>query len=299
MKKPLIILTLTILCAVTNFAQTPSTSNPALDPGVVGAEAPNVITRQFESKLMAKKMPYRVALPSKYFDKSESGRVYPVIYLLHGLFGHFENWTAKTKLADFAKQYNFIIVTMEGGDGWYTDSATVSSDKYESYIIEELIPEIEKNFRTLANRNNRFIAGLSMGGYGAIKFGLKYPDKFAFVGSFSGALDAPFRGQEYKNLRTSVMSVFGPEGSKTRSDNDIFRIVREASADSIKGFPYIYFACGTEDFLFQPNREFDALLLEKKVPHEYREMPGAHTWDFWEAQVQEFLRLADNRLRAN
>jgi S-formylglutathione hydrolase FrmB len=297
MKKPLQILTLVLLIAVNGSAQNPSTSNTALDPNVIGVEASNVVTRQFSSKSMGRTMPYRVVLPAKYSDKSESGRVYPVIYLLHGLFGRFDNWTAKTKIAEYAKQYDFIIVTPEGGDGWYTDSATVSSDKYESYIVEELIPEIEKNFRTIANRDNRFIAGLSMGGYGAIKFGLKYPDKFSLVGSFSGALDAPLRGQDNKNLRPSIISVFGSEGSKTRTDNDIYRMVREASAEAIKHLPYIYFACGTEDFLFQPNREFDALLLEKKVPHEYRELPGAHTWDFWEEQVQEFLRVADNRTR--
>ena len=78
----------------------------------------------------------------------------------------------------------------EGDDGWYTDSATVPNDKYETYIIKELIPEIDKKFRTLADREHRIIAGLSMGGYGSIKFGLKYPNLFSIVGSFSGAFDA-------------------------------------------------------------------------------------------------------------
>jgi S-formylglutathione hydrolase FrmB len=215
-----------------------------------------------------------------------------VIYLLHGLFGHFDNWTDKTKLAEYAAPHNFIIVTPEGGDGWYTDSVSVPNDKYESYIIQELIPEIDKKFRTVADREHRAIAGLSMGGYGAIKFGLKYPDKFLLVGSFSGALDAALRGQNHPNLRPSIMSVFGPDNSQTRKDNDIFHLLRE----SMLNLPYIYMACGTEDFLFQPNREFDELLLEKKIPHEYRELPGAHEWPFWDAQVQEFLRIADRKI---
>jgi len=299
MKKSLQALTFGLLIAISALAQNQSTAKTAPNTSVVGAEASTVVTREFASKLMGRTLPYRVILPTSYSDKSESGRRYPVIYLLHGLFGHFDNWSTKTKLSDYAGQYDFIIVTPEGGDGWYTDSSTVSGDRYESYIIQELIPEIDKNFRTLTDRNDRFIAGLSMGGDGAIKFGLKYPEKFSLVGSFSGALDAPFRGQEYKNLRPSVMSVFGPESSKTRTDNDIYRMVREASADAIKGLPYIYFACGTEDFLFQPNRDFDALLLEKKVPHEYRELPGTHAWDFWDAQVREFLKVAETRLRAD
>jgi S-formylglutathione hydrolase FrmB len=88
------------------------------------------------------------------------------------------------------------------------------------------------------------------------------------------------------------MSVFGPDNSQTRKDNDIFHLLRESTLN----LPYIYMACGTEDFLFQPNREFDELLLEKKIPHEYRELPGAHEWPFWDAQVQEFLRIADRKI---
>lgn len=254
----------------------------------------SVSTLKLESRLLKREVSYRVILPRHYTELS--GKRFPVIYLLHGLFGHFDNWTDKTRIDEYSVPYDFIIVTPEGGDGWYTDSATVPNDKYESYIVQELIPEIDNRFRTLADREHRIIAGLSMGGYGAIKFGLKHPDKFSLVGSFSGALDAPLRGEDNKTLRPSIINVFGTDGSKTRVDNDVYRMIREASPDSIRALPYVYFACGTEDFLFQPNREFDSLLLEKKVPHEYRELPGAHTWDFWDAQVQEFLRVADKRV---
>ena len=273
--------------------------SPAAAPQAVNKFTPlRIQSYQLKSSLMGREMPYKIIFPAGYRNDGNGNRRYAVLYLLHGLFGHFDNWTDKTKIVDYSEPYNLIIVTPEGGDGWYTDSATVANDKYESYIIQELIPEIDKKFRTVADRKNRIIAGLSMGGYGAIKFGLKYPDKFSLVGSFSGALDAPLRGQDNKNLRPSIVSVFGPDGSKTRTDNDIYRMVREASAETMKSLPYVYFACGTEDFLFQPNREFDTLLLEKKVPHEYRELPGAHTWDFWDAQVQEFLRVAGRRLNS-
>lgn len=285
-----------VLAAVAPAQLHPS---PVKAPPTVNKFTPlRIQSYQLKSSLMGRDMSYRVIFPTVYSNNGNSSHRYAVLYLLHGLFGHFDNWTDKTKLADYSEPYDIIIVTPEGADGWYSDSATVANDRYESYIVQELIPEIDRKFRTIANRNNRFIAGLSMGGYGAIKFGLKYPDKFSLVGSFSGALDAPLRGQDNKNLRPSIVSVFGPEGSKTRMDNDIYRMVREASAETTKGYPYIYFACGTEDFLFQPNREFDALLLEKKVPHEYRELPGVHAWDFWDAQVQEFLRVAGKRLNA-
>ena len=185
----------------------------------------------------------------------------------------------------------------EGGDGWYTDSVSVPADKYESYIIQELIPEIDRKFRTIADREQRAIAGLSMGGYGALKFGLKYPDKFAVAGSFSGALDGPLRGQEHQFLPPSVMSVFGPEDSQIRKDNDIFRIVRELPAGKIKDLPYLYLDCGTEDWLYQANRDFADLLLKQKIPHEYRQLPGRHDWNFWDAEAREFLELAAKVLK--
>jgi S-formylglutathione hydrolase FrmB len=220
-----------------------------------------------------------------------------VIYLLHGLAGHYDNWTDKTKLAEYAGAYKFIIVTPEGGDGWYTDSSTTRNDRYESYILKELIPEIDRKFRTVPNRDHRLIAGLSMGGYGAIKFGLKYPKLFSLVGSFSGALDAPLRGQNSEFLRPSIISVFGPEGSNIRKDNDIYSIVREIAADQLKNLPFIYFDCGTEDSFININRDFDSLLIEKRIPHEFRELPGKHEWPYWDSQVQEFLRVADKQLK--
>src|SRR5881394_2242262 len=153
--------------------------------------------QKLSSRMMGRDVPYRVIVPSNYDEKS--GHHYPVIYLLHGLSGHFDNWTDKTKLTSYAGNYDFIIVMPEGDDGWYTDSVTVPNDRYESYIVNELVPEIDRKFRTLPDRPHRIIAGLSMGGYGSIKFGLKYSNLFSLVGSFSGAFDAPMRTKKSGN----------------------------------------------------------------------------------------------------
>src|SRR5262249_5453074 len=136
---------------------------------------------------------------------------------------------------------------------------------------------------------------LSMGGYGAIKLALNYPEMFSIVGSFSGALDAPLNGEKSAFLRPSLISVFGPEDSKTRIDNDIFSLIRNTTPAKLKTFPFIYLDCGTEDSFLRTNRDFDALLVEKKLPHEYREMPGNHSWEYWDRQIQEFLRVANAR----
>jgi putative tributyrin esterase len=244
-----------------------------------------------ESKLMGRQMPYRVIFPANY---QASEKRYPVIYLLHGLSGNYKNWTEKTGLTKYATEYDFLIVTVEGENGWYSDSKVKPNSFYESYIIEELIPEVDKKFRTIANRNHRIIAGLSMGGYGAIKFGLKYPEKFVLVGSFSGALAATSikEGMALEWITKTIGDAFGPEESESRKANDIYQIVRNLSDEQIKKLPFIYFDCGTEDFLFKDNQDFMKLVVEKRIKHEYRQKPGAHTWDYWDSQIQEFLKLA-------
>lgn len=250
---------------------------------------------KLKSKLMSREMPYRVIFPLNY-EQNDTKTAYPVIYLLHGLTGHYNNWTDNTKIVEYASSYNLIIVMPEGNDGWYSNSATVPNDKYESYIVEELIPEIETKFRALSLRESRSIAGLSMGGYGSLKFGLKYPEKFVLVGSFSGALgaaswSAKSLGNNWKALTDSITSVYGDDDSQTRKENDIYKMVREITPEKLKTLPFIYLDCGTEDFLIQQNREFNALLAEKKIPHEFRELPGKHDWVFWNSQVQEFLEI--------
>lgn len=254
-------------------------------------------TRELDSKQLARKVWYRVILPVDYNKMAETRRRYPVIYLLHGLYGHFDNWTDKTKLAEYAKAYNIIIVTPEGGDNWYTDSSAAANDKFESYIIRDLIPEIDRLFRTITERRGRAIAGLSMGGYGALKFGVKYPDLFAIAGSFSGALRAAeFNEKNAGAIGKSIDVIYGNADSTTRKENDLFELYRTLTPEKIKGLPFIYLDCGTEDFLFQSNRDFAALLVDKKIAHEYRQLPGAHTWDFWNKDVQEFLEIAGKLL---
>ncbi|HEY6045789.1 MAG TPA: alpha/beta hydrolase-fold protein, partial [Pyrinomonadaceae bacterium] len=164
------------------------------------------------------------------------------------------------------------------------------------------IPDVQKRYRTIETRYGRGVAGLSMGGYGALKFGLKSPATFAFAASMSGVLDiASWTEDELKNLtwiRKSVDSVFGPQGSPTRKANDIFEIIRAMPAARITGLPYFYFDCGNEDTLCGSSGGFAALLREKKVPHEYRQLPGSHGWPYWDQQVQEVVKIAARQMHA-
>jgi S-formylglutathione hydrolase FrmB len=158
---------------------------------------------------------------------------------------------------------------------------------------------VEKRFRTVGAREGRAVAGLSMGGYGSLKFGLKYPERFALAASMSGALGAPswLPDQPLPSfVKPSIARVFGAADNPVRPANDIYKIVREMPAARVASLPYFYLDCGTEDALLASNRDFAALLVEHKIPHEYRQLPGGHSWPYWDRQVREVLRLAAQRL---
>ncbi len=259
--------------------------------------APNVREHKLASKLMAREMSYRVVLPANY-DPANQATAYPTIYLLHGLTGNFANWTDRTKVEEYALKSNFIIVTPDGGNGWYTDSVSNTNDRFESYIVKELIPEIEKKYRTKADRAHRIVAGLSMGGYGALKFGLKYPEMFWLAGSFSGAIGAAeFTEKSSGAIGKSLDAIYGIEGSEGRAANDVFKLIRDITPEKLKAVPFLYVSCGNEDFLINNNRDFMKLLVEKRVPHEYRQHPGVHDWVFWDDQIREFLSVAERRMK--
>jgi len=266
--------------------------------GVVSAHA-RVDTVRFQSKLVNETLPYNVILPTDY-ETSPNTR-YPVLYLLHGLSGHYSDWITRTNLADYAAQYRMIVVTPEGNDSWYTDSATVPTDKYESYILKELIPDVQGRYRTIEARYGRAIAGLSMGGYGSLKFGLKSPSTFVFVGSVSGALGASHANEQESGASrwASSLKIFGPPDSETRKANDLFLLVKGLTPDRIASLPFFYFDCGTEDsaYIFSTNHDLATLMAEKKIPHEYRELPGDHSWGYWDQQVQEVIKMAAKKMR--
>ncbi len=260
--------------------------------------APNVREARLASKLMGREMRYRVVLPAGYSDANAVSSRYSTLYLLHGLTGNFANWTDRTKVAELALKHNFIIVTPDGGNGWYSDSVSNPNDKYESYIVKELVPEIEKSYRTVADRDHRIVAGLSMGGYGALKFGLKYPEMFWLAGSFSGALGAAsFSEKNASTAGRGIDQIMGPEDSPARSANDVFKLIRDLTPEKQKAMPFLYVSCGNEDFLINNNRDFMKLLVEKKVAHEYRQHPGVHDWVFWDDQIREFLSVAERRMK--
>ena len=247
----------------------------------------------FVSAAMQREMSYCIFLPSSY---STSQREYPVLYLLHGLRGSENDWMAKTKIADYAGSLNLVVVMPEADDSWYTNSFAEPRNRYEDYVFGDLIREIESKYRVQKTRDARFIAGLSMGGYGALKAGLKNPQKFAAVGAFSSAFGAT--GSGYADLKTP-REAFGPANSPARLQNDDYLLAAHADPEQL---PYIFVSCGTEDRLFGDSQKMEELLHLLGVRYEYHESPGKHDWVFWDHSVEAFLRemsLRFPQLQAN
>jgi len=238
----------------------------------------------FHSASLNRDMPYRIYLPQKY-DRSTDR--FAVLYLLHGIYGNFKDWDAQSHLRQYAQNLDLIIVMPDGGNNWYVNSATVPQQRYEDYIVKDLIAEVEGRYRTMAARKSRAIAGLSMGGYGSLNLALKHPELYIFAGSLSGALNAPSDlGPRQPEFQASLLDAFGPPGSTARNENDVF--VRLKQAD-VSRLPYIYLACGKGDAFIDLNRQFAAQLFQEHAHYEAHDAPGGHDWKFWDKSIKGML----------
>jgi S-formylglutathione hydrolase FrmB len=268
----LIVAALSVLAiAVVVFRRKPSpqvvTDRPRLAPGIALRD----IT--FYSEALHREMQYRVFLP-----EVAGSQKLPVIYLLHGGGGTFRDWSNYSDVAQFASC--MLLVMPQGDYSYYVNAALRPQDRYEDYIVNDLVSDVERQFPARTERGGRAILGVSMGGYGAINLALHHPEKFAFAGAISAAIDVPRRLFSWKRLNQSqaFRDMFGPDGTDTRRNNDPFVLVR--SADPSK-MPYFYLTCGKQEALLAPNREFSALLDKGKIAHEFHIAPGGHEWNQW------------------
>ncbi len=239
---------------------------------------PKVVMRDvsFHSVALNRDMQYRVVLPASI----ARGQKLPVVYLLHGGGGGFHDWSNYSDVARYA-EHNLILVMPEGNSSYYTNSAERPQDRYEDYIVNDLISDVESKFPAAAGRSNRAIVGVSMGGFGAVKLALRYPELFAFAAGISPAVDVPSRPFSIKRIQQWRFhsSIFGPWGSQTRHDNDPFVLAR--SADPAKT-PYLFLTCGEQEGLLPSNRAFAALLARRQFQYEFHTAPGDHNWNQWE-----------------
>jgi S-formylglutathione hydrolase FrmB len=230
---------------------------------------------------------------------------FATLYLLHGIFGDSTNWLRYTRLEWYLRDLPLIVVLPDGDRGFFTDNE--EGPAYARYMGEELPSFIERNFHARPARGARAIGGLSMGGYGALRVALGYPERFCSVHSHSGAvmrlnLDVgPRRAMADPTLRRhppefldELRRVFGrrPMGTK----HDLLALIRLARRRH-RRLPQIWIDCGTEDSLLEANRDLHRRLGGCRVPHMYREFPGDHDWDYWDLHIRDAIAFHARNLR--
>lgn len=238
--------------------------------------AGTVDTILVHSNTMNKDIKVVVVKPARY-KKAEA---LPVVYLLHGFSGNYSSWIKeKPALAAKADELNLLLVCPDGGySSWYFDSPVDPSVRYETFITGELVPFIDAHYKTKPDRNFRAIAGLSMGGHGALYLSFRHTDLFAQAGSMAGGADIrPFP----KNW--DLLKKLGD--TLTQKDNWEKNTVINVADQLQPGQLRLTIDCGVNDFFLQVNRNLHQKLLEKKIDHDYCERPGAHNSAYWTNSV--------------
>ncbi|MDQ6469244.1 alpha/beta hydrolase-fold protein [Flavobacterium sp. LHD-80] len=246
--------------------------------------AAKVDTLQVASTAMGKTYKAAVVLPNSY---AKSKQAFPVMYLLHGAYGHFSDWLKNTPnkklVQSLSDQYNMIIVMPEGEVfSFYLDSPVNKESQFETFITQEVIQKVDKTYRTISNKNGRVITGLSMGGHGALYLSAKHPDLFCAAGSMSGAVDMStmLNRDSAAQVVKLMQPVFGDKSGSTEMYEQ-YAVMNMLDKIKANKLPLII-DCGVDDFLIEPNRELHRRLVYNKVEHDYTERPGAHTWEYWE-----------------
>ena len=291
------------------------------------AQSLELRTVEFESPAVGRTMKYNILLPRDYDLSSER---YPVLYLLHGLTQNFTAWGLSNGSPYYAGLYDDLIVVMpDAGNSWYVNwapNADGRPNNWEDHIVQDVVNHVDWNFRTIARREGRAIAGLSMGGFGAITLGLRNPEMFISIGSTSGALEharqaaARLRGEaqpqrprrqlsdeertaaEARRRRPNpLIGIPGfssqversPEGQEYASPEDAdaydpFVLIHQVPKAEL---PHIYIDCGTEDRLIAGAKELAGILLEKEIPFDYMQLPGAHNAAYWIQSIGHIMSV--------
>ena len=254
------------------------------------------LSGNFMSQCLARTVPFQAVIPTKTFqdvigagDRSYTDtKPFKTLYLLHGIGGSDIDWLIGTCLGLYAENANIAVIMPAGENGFYTDNTAV--ERYGEFVGQELVEATRAMFNLSHKKEDTAIGGLSMGGYGALRNGLKYADTFGKIVALSAALVVddidqsgnlafpPFNTLEYFG------KVFGDISAVQGSDLDV-----KALADKHAKDVEIFMACGTEDFLLAKNRAYRDYLAQIGANFTYSEGPGGHDWGFWDTYIEKAI----------
>ncbi|SDB50499.1 S-formylglutathione hydrolase FrmB [Pseudobutyrivibrio sp. YE44] len=247
-----------------------------------------LIQVNYLSKALFREVPVNVILPVDRFDADTNRylngkeRKYKTLYLLHGLLGNYNDWISQTRIQKWAEEKNLAVVMPSGDNAFYFNSRTPWND-YGTFIGEELVEVTRRMFPLSDKREDTFIAGLSMGGFGALRNGIVYSNNFSHVAGLSSAVHIFEDTSEEANI-----GLFDNIAEASKTNKNPCVAVEEMLSEK-RPIPKFYMACGTQDDLMPANVAFRDFLQEKGIEVTWDEDDYGHDWDFWDSQIKKVL----------
>ena len=247
-----------------------------------------LIQVNYLSQALFRTVPMNVILPADRFDADTDRYLngkehkYKTLYLLHGLLGNYTDWVSQTRIQKWAEEKNLAVVMPSGDNAFYINSGTPWND-YGTFIGKELVEITRRMFPLSEKREDTFIAGLSMGGFGAIRNGIVYSETFSHVAGLSSAVHI------FEDVSEEADNgLFGNKEAASKTDRNP-RVAVEEMLSARRPVPKFYLACGTQDDLMPSNLEFRDFLQEKGIEVLWDEEDCGHDWDFWDSQIRKVL----------
>lgn len=256
-----------------------------------------ILHGEFFSKCLRKVIAFKAILPIDAPDATEEldaaqNQKFKTLYLLHGYCGNCNDWLLNSKIQALSTEHTIAVIMPSGDNGFYVDN--INGARYGEYIGRELVAVTRRLFPLSEKREDTVIGGLSMGGYGAIRNGIKYADTFGSILGLSSALITDAVAESHGEMPGApenpefYRSIFGDADKLLGGENDPKALAKRRK-ESGKPFPGIYMACGTEDFLIEPNRNLRDFYCELHIDLTYEEAPGVHDWVFWDTYIKKAL----------
>ncbi len=252
------------------------------------------IVDKFYSHALEEETPYMAVIPESLVGKSDV----PYVHIVHGMTDDVEIWLRFTRLASLLEKHGFAAALTFAENSYYTDMA--HGKRYLSAVADDFPAFLSENYSFSRSRDKRGIMGNSMGGYGALKLALAYPDRYCTAVSLSGVTDIVYRFVDCGFWEEHGIANWGEDyrESLPNSTSDLYRLVRDAERLSPACRPVLRQICGTEDYLYEDNLRFrDFMCPRNGWDYAYFEDKGAHWWDFWDRVLPDVLNHFEKTLK--